>query len=387
MGIQKPFRVALLCTPVDFGGAEQVVLSLLKNIDPQRIEIIPIVFVRSKLGENLFLEKANGLGIASKVVVLNKCRLKYLNPVLNTLETYRLLDGARVDMIYTHGYRADVIGLVVAKLKGLPIIASCHGFISTDVHLKLYVTLDCLVLKHFDKVIATSELIKTDLVNHGVEKVRVNVIQNAVAVQQHGTSLSAIRARIRQLLYMEETELLVGYIGRLSPEKGVSFLIEAASLLRGMGVHFRLLIIGDGPQKADLDRLVKDRGLEGRVVFAGFQSDVLSWLPALDVFVLPSLTEGTPMALLEAMAYGIPPVATAVGGVPHVLSSDHNGILVSSGNAEALTDAIARLCEDPSLRERLALNARETIRKQYSIHEWIRKIETEFMSVLNSRSR
>jgi glycosyltransferase involved in cell wall biosynthesis len=144
-----------------------------------------------------------------------------------------------------------------------------------------------------------------------------------------------------------------------------------------------VLIIGEGPQQKELEDLVEKKDLKSRISFTGFQTKIEPWMSALDVFVLPSLTEGLPMALLEAMAFGVPVVASAVGGVPQLIKSGENGILISAGDPEAIKNALGRLWADISLREELSRKASATIKIHYDVKTWITHIENEYMAAIN----
>jgi glycosyltransferase involved in cell wall biosynthesis len=128
--------------------------------------------------------------------------------------------------------------------------------------------------------------------------------------------------------------------------------------------------------------LVKLRGLENKVFFTGFQRNVKEWIPSMDVFVLPSLTEGTPMALLEVMACRIPVVASAVGGVPQIISSGKDGILVSPAKPEEIATAIKTFYNNNSLREDFAAAAYKKAKSNFDIKEWTKKIETEYLKAI-----
>jgi len=184
---------------------------------------------------------------------------------------------------------------------------------------------------------------------------------------------------------MRENEYIVGYVGRLSEEKGLQYLIEAGLLLKGQGEAFKILIIGDGSKRKELEDLAKGKGLENEIIFTGFQNDVEKWLPALDVFVLPSLTEGTPMALLEAMSAGIPPIASAVGGIPKVVEDGVNGFLVAPGDFRMISEKVMALKKNPDHRKRMASESVKLIKNRFGLHEWSRQIEAQYDILLNMK--
>jgi glycosyltransferase involved in cell wall biosynthesis len=376
--VDKPLKIAVLATVTDFGGAEKVVLSLINNIDNESFELVPIIFTIPSMQDNIFFKHLDKTRKKYHRIFVNGYRIKYLNPLVNIIEAYTLLKKHKFDLIHSHGYRADVIGVLLSKAMGLPLISTCHGFISNDHHLTIYNRLDRFMLRFARKIIAVSNGIRNQLIRSGIEGTRVLTIQNAVNVSFSSETITINRQARRQACNLAEKDFVVGYVGRLSEEKGVGYLLEAISMLKESEVPVKLLVIGDGPQKKTLEDFVKGKSIEHVVFFAGFQNEIETWLPAMDVFVLPSLTEGTPMSLLEAMALGIPVVASSVGGVPQVVDSEENGILVSPGKPQDIEQAIQRLFKNEDLRKRFSEEAQKKIKEKYNVEGWIYKIENEY---------
>ena len=377
----------MLATVTDFGGAEKVVLSLIKNINCDLFELVPIIFTKPSLINNIFSKELDKTSKRYHTIFVNSYKIKYLNPLVNIIETYKLLKKDNLNLIHTHGYRADVIGISLAKLMGLPVVSTCHGFISNDINLALYNKLDRFVLRFAHKIIAVSIGIKNDLIRSGINESHLLMIQNAVEVNSNLELFIQNRRNKRQEYNLTEKEFVIGYIGRLSEEKGVKYLIEATSMLNDLNRFIRVLIIGEGPQKKELEDLVKKVNMEDKIFFVGFQSDIENWLPAIDVFVLPSLTEGTPMSLLEAMANGIPVVASAVGGVPQVVDSGKNGILVAPGKPEEIVDAVNRLYQDETLRKTVHEEGKKTIELKFNASKWIKQIEAEYLKIIQKAGK
>jgi glycosyltransferase involved in cell wall biosynthesis len=170
------------------------------------------------------------------------------------------------------------------------------------------------------------------------------------------------------------------YIGRLSPEKNVEVLLEAVARLRQRGVELRLLLAGEGPEREALEAVVASRRLGDRVRFLGFQSDTFGLLRRAGAFVLPSRTEGVPMALLEAMAAGVPVVASAVGGIPGVTGGD--ALLVAPGDAGALADALERVLTDAALATVLRRGARRRYLDEFTVGRMADRYLAFYQSVL-----
>lgn len=384
-------KVAYVFTPIEFGGAEKVNLLFLQNVDRNQYEICPIVLTRPWEGENLFIEHLRRANYPiHQIAVAQRPRNEgkdYFRILKCIRRLFNILSEGSFHLIHTHGYFADIIGVPVAKVLKVPHMSTCHGFISNNWNLRVYNWLDKVSLHFCEKIIAVSEDIKSDLVRNGIKKSRIVVIKNAVEDTYQENFCKNIRLEKRQELSIEENEFVIGYVGRLSGEKGVKYLIETGCLLKVSGDPFKILIVGDGPERNELEDLADRKGIKEGIIFAGFQSDVENWLPAVDAFVLPSLTEGTPMSLLEAMACGIPVVASAVGGVPLVVDSGRNGILVAPGKPEEIAGAINELQSNEILRKNLAEEAKRTVKLKYNVDDWVRKIETEYLKTIHKEGK
>lgn len=378
-----PIKIAYILTPVEFGGAVKVSLTFLEHVDRAKFLIHPLILIRPWEKDNLFEEELKKQGYPySRMPVAVKDRENgrdYFRIARCCRMVYSCLRKGSFDLAHTHGYFADLMGIPASRMLGIPVLSTCHGFIGNDRNLRLYNWLDCRALRFADRIIAVSDGIKDHLVAKGVDEKRIAVIQNAVRDDCDPVSFEQNRRLKRAVLGIQEDALLIGYIGRLSGEKGILVLMQACSGLRARGIPLKLLIIGEGPQRPALEAFARNAGLDRSVMFAGFQNDIEKWLPSLDVFVLPSFTEGTPMALLEAMAHGIPVIASAVGGIPQVIRSGRNGILTEPGSAEEIMQAVLSISVNGALRKRLSDAAKKTIQNGYCASSWIRKIEMEYV--------
>ena len=383
----KKRKIACVLTSAEYGGLESVCLCLMRSYNRQRYEIIPIVLVRPEDSENSFVR------------TLNKCRFKYVTINLAGIvrskiehgmailrcfyELYRIVRKNNFDLIHSNGALSDLLSIPVSKLLGIPCISTCHGFTVSKSITQHRVGL--FMLKFCRRIIAVSEEIFKELVKSRIDESRIVVITNAIQAVSEGNNIEEERLRKRSLLHIGLDEFVIGYVGRLSVEKGLKDLIEAGALLKQKDSGFRVLIIGDGPEREELKRLTISRGLEKEVIFTGFLSDIEEWLPVLDSFALTSHTEGTPMALLEAMSMGLPIVATAVGGIPNIIQDGKNGLLVKPEDYKDLSEKISMLKNDLKLRNMLATEALNTIKIHYNVNDWVRKIENEYDALLDGR--
>lgn len=255
-------------------------------------------------------------------------------------------------LVCTHGYKSNVIGYALSRITGCPQVGFVRGWIAENEKVKRYERLDRWVLSRSDWVVCVSELQAAELRPRRARRRPPLVIPNA-ALFLRPTGPSVDRAACRRALGLKEDAFWIGSVGRLSIEKGHAFLLDAVAQVAAPVPNIRLAIVGDGPQRASLEQQARKLRIDGLVHFAGFLRDVQPWMQAFDVLVNPSLTEGLPNVLLEAMALGTPVVATAVGGVPDLLGGDPCGLLIPPGNSHALAAAVLEFHCDPALADRL----------------------------------
>ena len=375
-------KVAYIFTGTHLGGAEKVCLNFLKYVDRYRFYVSPVVLIRPWESENYIITTLKSEHYTVFKIPIALHHRKRNSGYLRVVRSYRILSSflaqGSFDLVHTHGYFADIIGIAASKIIGMPCISTCHGFISNDLKLKFYNTLDCFALRFCKRIIADSENIKKNLVRSGIRQSGITVIPNAVPEAQRTKTFNADREKKRQSLNIHDKEFVLGYIGRLSPEKGVVHLIEAGTILAKSGIPVKILLIGEGSQVEELKTLARNKKFASDVIFTGFQHDIENWLPAMDVFILPSFTEGTPLALLEAMSCEIPVIATCVGGIPQLIVNGFNGILVTPGKADELAQATKRIFCDLSYKRNIVKNASRFVREKHNIYAWCRKIEGEY---------
>jgi glycosyltransferase involved in cell wall biosynthesis len=245
-------------------------------------------------------------------------------------------------------------------------LAFHHGYTSATTRLRLYEQLDRMTLRFPDRVITVCEPFAQTLADRGVQRARLSVLTNFAEAPE--PPVDGGRA-LRSSLKIAATDLVIVSIGRLSPEKGQRYLLAAiADVLRRCHVCIRVLIVGDGPDRSELEKLAMSSGIGGHVSFLGHQTDVWPYHWLADLFVLPSLSEGSPLALLESMAATKPIVATRVGGVPEVVRDGESALLVPAGNVPALARAIETMLNDAGLRSRLSTGAALAARRLTPAH-------------------
>jgi glycosyltransferase involved in cell wall biosynthesis len=242
-----------------------------------------------------------------------------------------------------------------------PIVSTCHTWYDNDLALRLYGALDRFVLKNYAAVVAVSEEVKQKLLTAGVRGDRVHLIRNGIDLRPFiGPE------RPHQNQSGKNCALKVGLVGRLSQEKGIDlFLRASANVLRELPLT-QFVVVGDGPDRATLEALIRELGIEKNAFLLGRNEDMPSFYASLDLLVSSSRQEGLPMALLEGMASGLPLVATAVGEVPTIVHNNQTGILLPAEDVKALTAAIVKLLSEPATRKTYGAAARDLIKSEYS---------------------
>ena len=264
-------------------------------------------------------------------------------------------------MLHAHGYKGLAAGIIVAACFGLPLVYTQHGFIRTSRKLRFYTKIDLLLcsLSSVFKIICVSDEIRNTYRKAGIADSKLMFIPNAVPLPE-------IKADTPQQ-NTGERETICLAVCRLSTEKGPDILLEAFALALRRHNAIRLWFAGDGPMRTALAARAEALGISSRVHFWGYVDTIGDLLESADIFVLPSLTEGTPMALLEAMAYELPCVCTSVGEVPHIVNASC-GVLVPPGSAEKLADGLNNLLAVPAaVRRTMGQAARSVVVESFSI--------------------
>ena len=290
----------------------------------------------------------------------------------------RIVEGDGVDLVHAHGYKADFYALLATRMAKAPVTATCHNWLGESGTMRAYARLDRYLLRFFDGIAAVSESVAEQLGQARVRQ-RVHVIPNGVPMPCSG-SRSTFADQIRM-----GDRIVVGTVGRLSSEKGASFLIEAAAKICPDFPRAFFVLVGDGPMRSALEARVRELGMEGQFLFTGQRHDVQQIYRAFDIFVLPSLEEGMPMALLEAMAAGLPVVATKVGGVPDIVNDPSVGTLVDPGDANAIATGIRDLLSDRSRREEIGSKGRKRVEESFSAAAMARRYVELYQQVLLRR--
>jgi sugar transferase (PEP-CTERM/EpsH1 system associated) len=290
----------------------------------------------------------------------------------------RLFRETRPDIVHTRNAESFFYGFLGAKLAGIDcVVHSEHGRTFDDRAIRFRV--QRWFTAHTQAVFAVSRQLRHDLVFHTrIPEQRIQVLPNGVDLNRFA---SGKREAARRALGLNDGELVVGSVGRLVAVKNYSLLLRSVAALGRQDVV--VLLVGAGPERGALENLAKTLGIDGRMRFAGHRDDVTAMLAAMDVFVLPSISEGMSNTLLEAMATGAACVASNIGGNPDIVSHGKHGLLFDSGDEAGLTGCLTRLCADAALRRALGDAARARITCDFSIEAMIGRYEDLYLATLS----
>ncbi len=374
----KKIKVLHLYQNSQVGGIQLQLVSLFNAYD--RDVLTPLFCcLGPKLG---IVPEMERLGV--EVIALNRVRYSRFSPGI-IMDLYRLMKDRGVHVLRTHKYRSNFYGRVAAFLAGVPVvIASEHNiYQNKEMRVTRRVVNKALSLV-CDRIVAVSEPIRKDIVRYDrVAPSKVIVIRNGVDTAKFKADVSY--SDIRKEFGIGRNEFLIGFVGRLVSNKSLPNLMRAFSALRAKALPVTLLIVGEGSMMEELKSMARQDRVTDSVIFTGIRRDIPDILSALDVFVLPSLNEGLPNALLEAMAMGKAVVASEVAGVPEVVESGVTGLLVPMEDHGAIEKALNRLFQDRGFATRLGRAARDAVEKKHSIRATAAEWHTLYLSLLEQK--
>lgn len=278
-------------------------------------------------------------------------------------ELWRVVGSLRPRLMHVHGYKATVLAGAVALGRRIPLIATYHSMAanaaSQSRSLAWYLALETQFVRRARTVAAVSSPIADELQSRGVSAERIRVIPN-------GISIHASHDYNGGLPFAHDFNPSLLSLSRLAPEKKVDRIIDAVGVLRGEFPRLGLVVAGDGPLRLELEEHARSSGLADAVRFIGFVEDVGVLFAQATAFVLASETEGMPIAVLEAMARGVPIVASDVGGIPSMVQPERDALLIDPTDSESLVRALRRLLADAALGRQLSEAARNRFGREFS---------------------
>jgi len=365
----RPLRVLQVCDHLGWEGSrmhgvKRLFAWMIPRFDRARYEVSLVSLRKRDLSE----ETLDALGIDIQYLHKSKFDPATLTALL------KIVDHKEIDILHLHGYGATTFGRLAGKMRRLPTILHEHANLTETPWFQKVA--DRLLAPSTDLAIAVSKS-TADFVIHArqMPPERVKVVYLGVPLEEFSRSRSSEELHsARAELGIQPGEIAVGSVTRLHDSKGNSYLVDAAADVLRQRPHARFFLFGEGPLKPELEAQARALGLGDRFVFGGFTKDVARTVSAFDMSVFPSLWEGTPLTVFEALAMGKPIVATDADGLLDVLTSERDAVIVPKRDAPALAAGIVRLIDSEPERARLSAAARQT-GQQYDIAAFVRKME------------
>ncbi|MBN1883914.1 MAG: glycosyltransferase [Candidatus Krumholzibacteriota bacterium] len=377
-GGDRPIRVAHVIRSLEFGGAEKMALALAAA---QRAGGLVEPSIYCMAGGGPLEEEAAARELDWQEIGLGGVR--WLTPMIRLRQA---LAAAGPAIVHTHNFLSHLHAAPAAGMLGIPVVHTKHGRAVSPG--RLGATLRRRLYELSARIVAVSGETADELAaQSGIDRGRIAVVYNGIdtAALDPGSdpaSAAAAKSAARRELGLPGDAVIVGAVSRLDPVKDHATMLRAFAAAAAGRPGARLCFVGDGPERAAIETLAAGLALGDRLVMPGFSEKVRSWLRAMDLFLQPSIREGLSLTILEAMAAGVPIVATPVGGTPEAIAGGETGTFVPVGDADALAGAIGRFLDDPAPFRLMAAAARERARRLFSLEGMTAAYETMYREIL-----
>ncbi len=376
--MMKRKRIAHLIATNFYGGPEKQIIEHLRLLEnDQQLEGVLITFVEGHQ-QNEILSKARDLGLEHIGIPMNgPMDVRALKSLMNALKM------KKIDFLCAHHYKAVVMGWFAAKRLKIPVIDYSRGFTAENKKIAFYESLERFFIKRMDGIVSVSEGQREKLELLNVQHARSWVVHNGVSIPSNGhISQASLKERYCLEFRIPNSATVCVSAGRLSPEKGHKYLVEAIAQTSFKRNNTYYIFCGDGVCQNELEELAHALDVAEFCRFVGFRKDLDEIFQMMDFLALPSLTEGLPNVILEAFSFRKTVVATSVGGVPEVVTHGENGYLVPAKESGPLADAIERVILQKKLRERMGESGYGTVKEKFSFEEQTRKLKLIYKEFL-----
>ncbi len=363
------------------GGPDKTILAGARLLDPSHVATT-VCYIRDARDRVFALDqRAAELGLDYVEIIERHSFDRKIWTALRDVVRRR-----QIDIVHAHDHKTDLLTWALSKRELVIPLSTAHGFAGDSWSEQLYYAVEKRLLARFPRVIAVSLPIKAELVRTGSQPDRVTVINNGIDHRRFHRDPSK-REGIRRELGFAPEDIVIGAVGRLESEKRFDLLLEAVADLRRSYPAVILAIAGEGRLRADLEAAIARLGLGTACRLLGHRTDVIALHHAFDVFVQSSEREGTPNAVLEAMALETPAVATDVGGTGELMTDGVHGLLVPRHDVRALRDAFGRVLADRAAARARASAARARVETDLSFEQRMRKVEAVYEDLVRRRAR
>lgn len=358
-------KVLHIVEDLKIGGIERVIASIVMGLNRSKYEVE--VWCLAQGGE--IAQELIGKGFP--VVVLGM--KSYYNPA-QIMALSKLIRRSHIDLIHTHGYFASTFGRLAAILARTPVVVA-HMHTTFYGFRKRNILIERSLSYFTDKIVCVSQAVEKFVGEvEGIKEKKTCLLYNGV----EAPSQSERKFHVERTSFgLSENDIVAITVASLTRNKGHRVLIDAIRTISPKYNDLQLLIVGDGPLRDNLSAYAKELQLSSKIVFTGQRNDVDLLLKLADIFILPSMErEGLGIALIEAMAAGLPVIGTRLGGIPEVIEENVNGLLLAPGNSEELAAAIEKLIADPAIREKMGRMGRKIYEEKFTAEKMVTNIES-----------
>jgi glycosyltransferase involved in cell wall biosynthesis len=358
-------------------GAERVILTIGKNID-KKFKVILICLKSPDGKSDILKKKAEEIGVdVISVDVNSKIDFSSVKHIRDILKNHQ------VKILHSHDFKSNLYGVMASKNLGIKRILTAGGTTRDSMLKKLYVYMDeTFTYKYYDYIVAVSREIYDKLVKKNINQEKVVVVENGIDESLYDYDTD--RENNITPFPIDNTNKVFAVIGRLFPDKAHRYFIEAFSDIKKAYPRSVALIIGEGPSEEEIRRQIIDLKLEDSVFLCGVRKDMIYVYRNIDYLVLPSLTEGLPYVLLEAMLFKVPVLATDVGGIPNLIINSVTGYLVPPGDVESLKNGMENMLNDPEKVRDMSEEGYKLVKEKYSARRMAENYGRLYDSMINS---
>ncbi len=392
MSSAQPIRVLRVIARLNMGGPAIHVANLAAGLETRGYHTTLVAGSLAR-GEDSMAFLAERLGVTVVTVAELQREVSVLHDARSVQRVAELIRSERPHILHTHTAKAGAIARAAARLAGgarPPVVVhTFHGHVLKGYfgtgRTAFFRHVERALARACDVLVAVSPEVRDELVELGVAPYeKFVVIRLGIPLAERLGDPTA-NADYRRLYGIPEDAFVVGWVGRMTGVKDTGAVVEIVRAARERGVDAVLCMVGDGPDRGRLEELAHELGIARNCYFVGYQSDVAGYYRLFDVFLLPSVNEGTPVSAIESLASGTPVVANRVGGVPDVVRDGVDGFLVEAGDTEAAAARLAELAADPELRARLGESGRARVLERYSVDRLVDDVDRLYRSLLTAK--
>ncbi|MFN0153785.1 MAG: glycosyltransferase family 4 protein [Gaiella sp.] len=390
--LDEPIRVVRVIARLNVGGPALHVSYLSSGLAERGYETTLVAGEVARGEESMeFVADRQGIEIV-RVAGLSR-ELSPIRDLVAAVRLARVIRDVRPHIVHTHTAKAGAVGRLAARLasigpgRRIVVVHTFHGHVLRgyfgSLGTRIFRTIETVLARLSDRLIAVSPEVRDELVALGVAPAsKFEVVRLGIDLEPR-VRTTQDPAEIRRRVGIPTERFVVGWFGRMTGVKRTTDLLDVLTSLRERGVDALLLLVGDGTDRAELEQLAHKRGVARSCLFLGYQDDVAPWYAICDAFLLTSANEGTPVVLIEALAAGVPAVATKVGGVRDVVDDGISGYVVRAGDTHAMAERLERLARDPELRRRMGEAGRAKVLERYAVSRLVGDIDALYRRLLD----